>query len=482
MIDNTTNCRTDNYYFDYIDSTNTIIKLDGRTYLFHAPDLRLFRIDKLTEDVLKTFKQPPSAGTNFVSKMYPKEQVQKTLEKLKKSGVFDGETAAQQAAYKNFDNESFIAPIKSLLLNLCHTCNLKCSYCYAGYGSYQGKSVHPFMSKSVALKALDLYLDRLDQTHGIEIIDFFGGEPLLNYNVLREAVRYASKKMEERNRKIPFGITSNGLLLTKKYAQFLIRNNVKIMLSLDGDKEIHDTHRKTKNGRGSYQYIIRNVRPWLMKYPELFSARATITPDCLDLRRIYNHFKELGFKEYYVAMEYCSCEDNFLKWTDDIIKEYDRNYGIYISQVLTDVLKGERYGTTYILKDLDRLRRREKHVIPCQISREMVVVTPNGDLYPCQRLTEREEFKIGTVFNGIDEQKRRTLAPALVFEKEICKNCWARYLCGGGCPTASYLVNREDKYPDKWSCQSQMIAWKWKIWLYLELQESGFPMETLVSR
>ncbi|MEW5814673.1 MAG: radical SAM protein [Spirochaetota bacterium] len=460
------------YQIRQISNDRAIID-DGQTcYLLHSPTLRIFRIDDRTRDIIET-------GAALKAQ-YTAAQREETLARLDLSGLFKGEDA-KILSEKNHEYYYAEPSVKSLMLNVSLLCNLKCSYCFNDQTSPQKRIETPLMTAEVALKAVDLYLEDEGSENSQESIDFFGGEPLINFDVIREVILYAAGKTKNRKRRLSFNITTNGVLLTEEKYEFLKKYNTRFHLSLDGDEEIHDKNRRTKDGNGTYRRIINNLKNCISERPELFSAHATITPSCLDLVRIDNHFDSLGLENYGFELMYCGCKSSAKPWNKTLVEEYDRCYGIYGKKLLEYILSGEkkRRSLTSILKRLRRIAKRDLTYIPCRMAREAYTIAPDGYVYPCHWLVENKNFRMGSVYRGIDQSRRKKFYPKLVFEKEICKSCWARYLCGGGCPAVSMVNNGNDTYPDKWVCKDRLTMWKWMVWLYLKLNEQNAAKKLL---
>ncbi len=213
---------------------------------------------------------------------------------------------------------------------------------------------------------------------------------------------------------------------------------------------------------------MEQVGPNLLSMPELFSVRATITRKFPDVSRIMNHFKETGF--IYKSFDIASgdYDQETTGWTKKDLEKYDNNFFKYVDKIFSDAGKDSLAEIIETADKLNRLQKRKPLYSACRMSRALMVVTPEGDIFPCYRLSERVDFTIGNVFNGINEQKKQSLYPKLSFNRDICRDCWARYLCGGGCAAESFIKYGHDYKPCETVCHARKISWKWHIWLYLK--------------
>ncbi|MEW5814671.1 MAG: radical SAM protein [Spirochaetota bacterium] len=462
-----------------VDDNNLLLIFGKRVYLFHAPSLRTFLIDGLTRRIIESYGKYSLYSDTTYGNRYPEEQIKSVVENIKRAGIFDSENKEELLNQKN-RYYARSPQSRCLTLNLAHNCNLNCRYCYANHGNYKNKSDPSCMPYETAQQAVDYYLNSSNSDSSNKSIDFSGGEPLLNFEVLQAIVSYIEKKIKNIDRRLTLTVITNGLLLSEDKLDFLNRHNVHIAVSIDGDEKIHDANRITKDGTGSYNLIIENIKYMLKKKPELFSARTTITPAGTDVLRICNHLESLGFKEYTFDIAFGDSGNPSPLWDQAHFKKYDENYGYYTASILNYLLNIEKKCTGFVLDRLYRIHRRVHRTLACRMSTSLLVVTPTGEFYPCYKLTELENFRIGSVYEGVNQIRAKELFPKMVFEKSSCNACWARYLCGGGCPAASFIENGKDETPDYWICRSRLTVWKWALWLYIKLKEAHFPFQAII--
>jgi len=336
--------------------------------------------------------------------------------------------------------------VKALCLNMAHSCNMKCSYCFASQGNFGLRPA--LMSLETAQKALDFLLEQSGERQNLEV-DFFGGEPLLVFPVIKDLVAYAREREKETGKRFSFTLTTNCLLLNEEVQDFVIDHGIGVIMSLDGRKETHDRHRLLNNGQGSYELVLPKIQEMLTKEPVSYYVRGTFTRDNLDFSEDLRHMLELGFT--CVSLEPAVGADNPLAISRDdlprVLKEYDR---------LTDILleyreSGQDIHFFHYNLDLQKGPCLAKRVTGCGAGIEYLAVTPEGDLYPCHQFVGEARFYMGNVENGeIDYAVRRVFEENQLVNKE-CRRCWARYFCGGGCHAGAYFQGDISK-PHAVSC------------------------------
>jgi uncharacterized protein len=338
--------------------------------------------------------------------------------------------------------------VKALCLNIAHACNMKCSYCFASQGDF---GLQPsLMSLQVGKQALDFLFDQSGLVQNLEA-DFFGGEPLLNIDVLKELVRYGRKKENETGKKINFTLTTNALLLNDDIIDFVINHNLSVILSLDGRPETNDRHRILNNGEGTYHKTLPNIMKLVERQPKSYYVRGTFTRLNPDFSLDLNHLVELGFNS--ISLEPAAGANNDFSIKDNdletVIAEYDN---------LTELLchyyaAGKKVNFFHYNLDLQKGPCLAKRYSGCGAGTEYLVVTPEGDLYPCHQFVGEDEFKMGNVLTGnIDLSISNQFERNRLIDKEECQNCWARNFCGGGCHANAYHANGNINKPDLVSC------------------------------
>jgi uncharacterized protein len=339
--------------------------------------------------------------------------------------------------------------LKSLCLLISQSCNFKCDYCFVNEGKYNEKE--SLMEKDIAFKAVDFLIENSKTKH-VEI-DFFGGEPLLNWKVVKETIDYGYEKAKEYEKKLRFSLTTNGYLLDDEKINFLIENNVSLIISLDGPKEVNDSHRKLKNGDGTYDLIFDNIKK-LRDY-EGYYIRGTFTNKTKEIFKSAKFLYENGFHN--ISLEPVILEKGNPLFINEIdIKKIKNEYEKLGKYIYEEKLKGNKLNFYHFNVDLSQGPCLGKMSFGCGAGVEYLAVDSKGDLYPCHFLKEFKEFKIGNLYNGIDlDKKDYFIELNKIDSKEKCRSCWAKYLCGGGCIAHFYFLNKDPKIPRDEFCELQ---------------------------
>ncbi|MBE5765260.1 MAG: thioether cross-link-forming SCIFF peptide maturase [Clostridiales bacterium] len=341
--------------------------------------------------------------------------------------------------------------IKALCLHICHDCNLRCKYCFAGTGDYKGH--REFMSEEVALKAVDFLIENSGNRKILEM-DFFGGEPLLNFDVVKKTVEYANEKASALGKKFLFTMTTNGVLLRGEIADWLNENMENVVLSLDGRQEIHDDVRKTVNGKGSFEVIIQNFKDFVAKRGDKsYYIRGTFTNKNLDFAKDVLFMADSGFKE--ISLEPVVLEKGHeLAITEEMLPEIKEEYKRLAREYIKRRKEGKGFHFFHFTIDLEGGPCLAKRVNACGAGNEYFSVTPVGDIYPCHQFADKPEFYMGNVFEGkINEEIRAKFKNSSLFTREGCEDCFARYHCSGGCAANNYVFNGDINKPYKQTCE-----------------------------
>ncbi|MDI6860661.1 MAG: SPASM domain-containing protein [Caldisericia bacterium] len=339
--------------------------------------------------------------------------------------------------------------LKSLCLLISQTCNMKCDYCFVNDGTFGDNE--SLMDENVSLKAVDFLIENSKTKH-IEI-DFFGGEPLINWKVVRKTIEYGGKRSKEYGKILRFSLTTNGVLLDEEKLNFLKENFVSLIISLDGPPEVNNLHRKMKNGSNSFDYVYKNIKN--LKNYEGYYIRGTFTNKTKDIFENAKFFYENGFKN--ISLEPVILDkENPLSLKKEDLKELKKEYEKLGEYIYNEKLKGNKLNFYHFNIDLSNGPCLGKMNFGCGAGVEYLAVDTKGDIYPCHFLKEFKEFKVGNIFDGIDENKKNYFMYLNdINSKEKCKSCWAKYLCGGGCIAHSYFINSDPlKMPDDF-CEIQ---------------------------
>ncbi len=326
--------------------------------------------------------------------------------------------------------------VKALCLHIAHDCNLACRYCFAEEGEYHGRRA--LMSYEVGKKALNFLIANSGNRHNLEV-DFFGGEPLMNWQVVKDLVAYGREQEKIHDKHFRFTITTNGVLLNDEIQEFVNKEMDNVVLSLDGRKEINDRMRPFRNGKGSYDLIVPKFQKLAeSRNQEKYYVRGTFTRNNLDFGEDILHFADLGFKQISIEPVVGDESDPYAIREEDIpaIKEeYDRLAKIMIKKEKA----GEGFNFFHFMIDLDGGPCVAKRLSGCGSGTEYLAVTPWGDLYPCHQFVGQEEFLMGNVDEGIVKPEiADEFRNCNVYSKEKCRNCFAKFYCSGGCMANAY--------------------------------------------
>lgn len=358
----------------------------------------------------------------------------------------------EKEIYKNFDIK-FENPknLKSLCLIISQTCNMKCDYCFVDGGTY-GK-LNRLMSKKVAKDSID-FLIKNSKNFNLEV-DFFGGEPLLNWKVVKEVVLYGEDRAKNFGKNLRFSLTTNGLLLSDEKIKFCNEHKVSLIISLDGPKEVNDKFRKLKNGRGSFDFVYPKVKNLVKNRDEGYYIRGTFTKETLSIFSYFKFFYQEGIKN--ISLEPVIIDEkNPLKIDKNSLKRVKKEYEKLGEYIYNERKSGKKINFYHFLISLQDGPCLGKMSFGCGAGVEYLAVDSLGNLFPCHFLTEFDEFKMGDIYNGIDIKKKEFFINLNdLSKKEICSKCWAKYLCGGGCIAHSYLVNKDPSIPPEDFCNLQ---------------------------
>lgn len=381
-----------------------------------------------------------------LSPRFGQQTVLETLEEIEKLRA-EGQLWSEDILAGRYQPEEN-QPVKALCLNIAHDCNLRCRYCFAGTGAFGGK--RKLMPASTARQAVDFLLAASGPRRHVEI-DFFGGEPLLNWEVLRETVEYGLERAREAGKKIKFTVTTNGTLLDEEKQEFLNQYNMSVVLSIDGREEVNDRMRRYPDGRGTYRELLpRYLRFVNSRRQKDYYLRGTYTAANLDFYADAAALVEAGFKE--ISLEPVVGEGEYaltLEHLPAIRESYENLARYYVERWRA----GEEFTFFHFLLDLTGGPCLPKRLTGCGAGYAYLAVDPEGGLYPCHQFVGHEEFCLGTVAEGITrpELSRRFLQ-AHVYNKEECRCCWARFLCSGGCHAHAYREKGDIMQPASLAC------------------------------
>ena len=398
-------------------------------------------VDKLFYDMLDQVEpelpaECPQSVIDAFAKDYSEDAIRETygeMVALKENGQLFTEDD-----YAQFANMMVSSPIKALCLNIAHDCNLRCEYCFAGKGDYcQGRML---MTEEVGKAAIDYLLHYSQGRHNLEV-DFFGGEPTINFDVVKKVVEYARSKEKEFDKKFRFTITTNGLILNDDMMDFINREMYNVVCSVDGRKEINDRVRARVDGSGCYDAIIPHFQELIRRREASgndenwqYYVRGTFTKYNKDFGNDVMHMFDLGFDQISFEPVVADAKQPYaLTYEDlpDVFAEYER-----LSKLIIENKKsaGKHFNFYHFMIDLDQGPCAIKRLRGCGCGNEYVAITPDGDVYPCHQFVGHEEWKMGNVFDlSINKEMKDNFARATVYHKPKCQECWAKFYCSGGC-------------------------------------------------
>lgn len=407
-------------------------------------------VDKPSFDVISAVEQGNAADALPYSSSLVNEILDE-IEELRKEGLFD--TPAPEAPRAN----GAASPIKSMCLNVAHDCNLRCAYCFAETGEFHGgRMLMPF---ETAKAALDMLIKRSGSRHHLEV-DLFGGEPLMNFDVVKEIVAYGRELEDKYGKHINFTITTNGVALNDEIIDYINKEMFNVVISIDGRREVHDALRVTPNKKGSYDIIVPKAQKLVRERGEgEHYIRGTYTAENLDFTEDVKALADLGFEQISVEPVVLKPDEPHAINESNVeraIEEYDR----LADFVLERRREGRPFNFFHFAIDLDHAPCIAKRALGCGAGVEYVAVAPNGDIYPCHQFVGDGEFLLGNVLKTDEEGNvplrddiRERFGSCNIFTKEKCSKCWAKYYCSGGCAANAHKLNGSISEPCEVSCK-----------------------------
>ena len=418
-------------------------KLNGYNIVLDVCSGSVHVVDEVAYDIITEFENKEKdlivdeMLTKYASEEITREDVLECfaqIEELKASGkLFAPDTFEPMA---NKLKEKTAGVIKALCLHIAHTCNLNCSYCFASQGKYHGDRA--IMSFEVGKRALDFLVENSGTRHNLEV-DFFGGEPLMNFQVVKDLVAYARSIEKEKGKNFRFTLTTNGVLVDDDVIEWANKECSNVVLSLDGRKEVHDRFRVDYAGNGSWEKIV----PKFQKFVEArggkdYYMRGTFTHANPDFLEDIKQMLDLGFNE--LSMEPVVCaKDDPSALTDEDMAIVMKQYEDLASLMLQKDKEGKPFTFYHYMIDLTGGPCIYKRISGCGSGTEYMAVTPWGDLYPCHQFVGEERFKLGDIWTGVtNTEVQGEFAACNVYAHSECRDCWARLYCSGGCAANAY--------------------------------------------
>ena len=339
-----------------------------------------------------------------------------------------------EALASTYKNNSKV--VKALCLHVSHTCNLNCSYCFASQGKYQGDRA--LMSFEVGKQALDFLIANSGSRRNLEV-DFFGGEPALNFDVVKQLVEYARSVEKEHNKNFRFTYTTNGMVLTDEMIDFLNKECHNVVLSLDGRKAVNDRFRVDYAGRGSYDVIVPNFKRLVEKRGgKGYYVRGTFTHHNTDFTNDIMHMADLGFTELSMEPVVCSPDDPCALTAEDLPVICEQ-YELLAKEMIKRKKEGRPFTFYHYMLDLKNGPCIYKRITGCGSGTEYMAVTPWGELYPCHQFVGDKKYSLGDIWNGVKNiEAQDQFRQCNAYAREECRDCWARLYCSGGCAANAY--------------------------------------------
>ncbi len=401
-------------------------------------------VDDIAFDMISSFDQTEKA--DLIDSLFEKyhsiesfsreelEECYQQIEDHKAEGKLFTEDQFSSAA--NTLKEKTSGVVKALCLHIAHSCNLNCSYCFASQGKYKGE--RSLMSLVVGKRALDFLIENSKGRKNLEV-DFFGGEPLMNFDVVKELVKYAREREKEAGKNFRFTLTTNGVLIDDDVIDFANREMHNVVLSLDGRKEVHDKFRVDYNGNGSWEKIVPKFQKLVESRGEKnYYMRGTFTHHNPDFLNDIKEMLRLGFKELSMEPVVCSPDDPSALTEEDlpvVLEQYEK-----LAELMqAERKKGSPFTFYHYMIDLKAGPCIYKRVSGCGSGTEYMAVTPWGDLYPCHQFVGDETFLLGNIWDGVTNTKiQNEFLKCNVYSRPECKDCWAKLYCSGGCAANAY--------------------------------------------
>lgn len=398
-------------------------------------------VDEIIKFILDKYNDQPDVTADEV------ESCISDIESLISAGKLYSEDTYENLAI-DFKNNSNV--IKAMCLHVAHTCNLNCSYCFASQGKYKGDRA--LMSFEVGKQAFDFLIANSGTRKNLEV-DFFGGEPLMNFDVVKQLVKYARSIEKQHNKNFRFTLTTNGVLLDDEIIEFLNKEMSNVVLSLDGRKHVHDHFRKYYTGKGSYDDIVPKFQRLVDKRGgKNYYVRGTFTHNNPDFTEDILHMADLGFTELSMEPVVCPPSDPYALTEEDMPILFDQ-----YEKLAVEMIKRKKNGNGFVfyhyMIDLKNGPCIYKRITGCGSGIEYMAVTPWGELYPCHQFVGDPKYSLGNVWDGVlNKSAQDEFRSCNAYSRSECKDCWAKLYCSGGCAANSYHATGSINGVYKYGC------------------------------
>lgn len=413
-------------------------------------------VDEVAYDLVDLYnKNSKDDIIKILDNKYSKEQILEAyneIKSLEEEGLLFTEDTYE--THPSFVDRKKV--VKALCLHVAHDCNLKCKYCFAAQGDFGGQK--QMMSFEVGKKAIDYLLENSGNRRNLEI-DFFGGEPLMNFDVVKQLVEYGRSAEKKYNKNIRFTITTNGVLLDDEKIDYINENMHNVVLSLDGRKEVNDNMRPTLNDKGSYDVILPKFKKLVEKRDKnkYYYIRGTFTRENLDFSKDVMHFANEGFALTSVEPVVDTDDNPYALRKEDLPKVFEEYEKLAIEYA--DMLsKGKDFKFFHFIVDLNQGPCVIKRITGCGAGNEYLAITPEGDIYPCHQFVGNEKYKLANINDKeivFPVDLTQSFRDAHVYSKEDCKKCWNKFYCSGGCHANATKFNGDVMKPYELGCEMQ---------------------------
>jgi uncharacterized protein len=427
----------------------------GKHILFNVDTMLFYEVTPAVYDIITLLEKDDGADlVKALKDKYPKWEIRESLKYLKDEKFFiekRDKIPATPSVIKRYG-------LRHLELMVTHDCNMRCRYCYGSHGK-EGWETQPYlygakgkgMSPEMAKSGVDFLFDNSGKQKELSLI-FFGGEPLLEFRLIKDTVPYVREKEAQTGKKANLSMVTNGILLSDEVVDFLVRNKIGCQVSIDGPREIHNKNRVLPTGKGSYDLVLAGIKRLIAARPERVPARVTIPRGMVYIPSVVKHLLSLGFGSVHTEPSVAGAGD--LMVNGDDISEIKRQIES-VALFLVDSVRENRYFNYTNLVRFIRMTRVVKERIPyfCGAFRTYFALSQDGGFYPCHRFVGMEDYRMGDIDNGMDLRLQEKILDLAVDNRPVCKDCWARYFCGGGCWHHALMRNKSIETPCIESCE-----------------------------
>lgn len=447
-----------------------LFKLRDNNYAFHVQSSAVIRLDDPAFDALLFFLQDTDKDNlnHFLISLYDKDvcsSVISEINALESRGFFSNPTVFFDTKEgDDYIQEVVRRPISRIELFLSETCNLKCQYCFVEENNALNQGLMPW---DIAKKAIDCFFDQSENETDLSIF-FFGGEPLLNTDVLYSAVDYSQSLADKFNKNIDYSLTTNATIINDKIINFLRENDFSLMVSIDGPKDIHDQQRVFVNGCGTFDHVVKNVKELISYFPSL-EVQSTLTRQYLNDRfRVLKFLEKFKFSN--IGIAHCLGRIGNTNYSynfgPDDLQEMRMKEEVFLDYIVKNLNKGRPVRYNPWGAAIIDIHYHNKCILPCDVGTNSLTVGVDGMLYPCDYYVGMDNYILGDVISGVNKEKLSDFLKNYLETKDKCQYCWAASLCGGYCPARLSKDNGSFGMPNDWWCDDILKWYEQAIWLF----------------